>query len=311
MKTLRTPDSCFDDLHEYPFAPNYVDIPDSEGGKLRVHYVDEGSKDAPPVVMIHGNPTWSYMWRKVIPAVVAAGYRAIAIDMVGMGRSDKPSEMSDYSIARHVEWLRCALFDELDLTNIRFVLHDWGAIMGVRLTAIDMDRVDGIVFSNSGIPVRDPSAPIAKMSRGMTFLRAFQLYVRWSRGWKHWNLLERTTVKKLPSAVVRGFAAPYPSKEYLTCNRQFTQLLPTRNDNAQLVDNWHAMQTLTKFDKPFLCLFSDKDIVAPKGHRYLRKVIPGAAKTEPIILKGGSHFLLEDVPEEYVVELLAWLRAAA
>ena len=310
MDFLRTPDECFDNLPDYPFSPNYVDVSDCEGGTVRMHYVDEGPRDGQPVVMIHGNPTWSYMWRKLIPVLAETGYRTIAIDLIGMGRSDKPKKMSDYTIARHEAWVTEALFENLDLKNAHLILHDWGGIIGLRAIADYQDRVASVIMSNTGFPVRDPDEPITMMARpGAKMLRGFQLYVRFRKNWQHWKTLSRIVLSKMPKADVAGYAAPYPDKKYLTGNRQFTQMLPTRNDNPVLTENWHALQKLKNFEKPFLNLFSDKDQVAPKGFSSVRPMIPGTRDHEPIILKGGSHFLLEDVPEEYAAEALKFLKS--
>jgi len=309
MEFLRTPDACFDGLADFPFATHYVDLNDFEGGTLRMGFVDEGPRDGRPVIMIHGNPTWSYMWRKLIPVLAQNGYRAIAIDLIGMGRSDKPTQMGDYSIARHEGWVREALFDKLALTNAHFILHDWGGIIGLRAIAENLDRTRSIIMSNTGFPVQDPSEPITQMARkGAAMMRAFQLFIRYRKNWKHWNTLRRITLNAMPAADVAGFAAPYPDKTYLTGNRQFTQMLPTRNDNPILAENWHKLQKLKQFDRPFLNLFSDKDQVAPRGYHSVRPVIPGTRDFEPVILQGGSHFLLEDIPKEYAREVIRFLR---
>jgi len=260
--------------------------------------------------MIHGNPTWSHMWRKLSPVLAEAGYSAIAIDLIGMGRSDKPTKMNDYTVARHEEWVKEALFDKLDLKNANFILHDWGGIIGLRAIADHQDRVASIIMSNTGFPVLDPDQPVTRMARkGAGFLRKFQLYIRFKKNWQHWKMLRKLVLANMPDEDVAGFAAPYPHKNYLTGNRQFTQMLPTRNDNPMLAENWHALQKLKNFGKPFLNLFSDKDQVAPKGFNSVRPIIPGTHNYEPIILKGGSHFLLEDVPEDYAREVLAFLNS--
>lgn len=308
MEFLRTPDACFENLADFPFAANYVDVSDHEGGSLRLAYVDEGPRDGPPVVMIHGNPTWSYMWRKLIPVLAANGYRAVAIDLIGMGRSDKPTQMSDYTIARHEAWVTEALFGKLQLTDAHFILHDWGGIIGLRAIADHQDRVASVIMSNTGFPVRDPNEPITKMARkGAAMLRRFQLYIRLRKNWQHWKTLSRLTLSDMPAEDVAGFAAPYPDKRYLVGNRQFAQMLPTRNDNPMLVENWRALQKLKSFEKPFQAIYSDKDQVAPKGYHSVRPAIPGTRNYEPIILKGGSHFLLEDVPKAYAREVIAFL----
>ena len=309
MDIIRTPDERFTGLPDFAFAPHFAEIADGEGGRLQMHYVDEGPRDGQPVVMIHGNPTWSFMWRKQISALAAAGYRAIAIDLIGMGRSDKPTKMHDYTIARHVSWVDEALFEVLQLSNVHFILHDWGGIIGLRVIADRQGQTASVIMSNTGLPVLSPHEKPEKMARkGAGLLRAFQLYVRFRKHWKHWNLLARLLLTKAPAAVVRGYAAPYPTAAHLTGNRQFTQMLPTRNDNPMLIDNWHAKQKLLSFDKPFLCLFSDKDQVAPKGYYSVRPDIPGTRAYEPIILAGGSHFLVEDVGAAYTAEVLNFLQ---
>ena len=310
MDFMRTPDARFEGLPDYPFKPNYVEVSDFEGGRLRMHYVDEGMKDGTPVVMIHGNPTWSFMWRKLIPVIAEAGYRAIAIDHIGTGRSDKPTKMDDYTIARHQAWVEDALFDNLDLSGAHFILHDWGGIIGLRAIANHQDRARSVILSNAGLPVRDPDKPITKMARkGAGFMRAFQLYVRFNKRWKHWNSIAKYTLSDMAEADIAGYSAPYPDGRYRVGHRKFPQMLPTRNDNLILTENWEALQKLKGFEKPFLCLYSDKDQVAPKGYYSVRPAIPGTREIEPVILEGGSHFLLEDIPEAYAREALRFLKS--
>lgn len=309
MKIRKTPDKYFANLPDYDFEPHYLTLDDDEGGMLDMHYIEAGPADGQPVVMIHGNPTWSFMWRKIMRQLGDAGYRAIAIDLIGMGRSDKPTKMSDYTIARHEKWVRQALFDKLDLNGVHLVLHDWGGIIGLRVAADAQDRLASITFSNTGLPVRDPRAAITQMAMpGAGLLRKFQLFVRFNPFWRHWHMLAAICRTKLAKNVVAAYAAPYPNFRYLTGNRQFTQMLPTRFDNPMLADNFRARQKLASFDKPFLCLFSDKDIVAPDGHKSVRPFIKGAAKRAPVILKGGSHFLVEDIPDAYGAALLDFLK---
>ena len=309
MEVLRTPEARFDGLKDYPFAPHYVMVPDGEGGSLRMHYVDEGPRDGQPVVMIHGNPTWSYMWRSLIPVLADAGYRAIAIDMVGMGRSDKPAALEDYSIDRHEAWLEAALITALDLRDAHFILHDWGGITGLRVVARHQARVASVVYSNTGFPTWEPGREITVMNRpGAEFLQAFQDMIRQTEDWPHWEQVASIVLCDLSDEVKAGFAAPCPEPAYVVANRKFAMMLPTRNDNPMLEENWRALERLKSFEKPFLCLYSDKDIVAPEGHRSVRGLIPSAAAREPVILEGGSHFLLEDIPEAYAREVLTFLR---
>ncbi|MAI23051.1 MAG: haloalkane dehalogenase [Crocinitomicaceae bacterium] len=308
MDVLRTPDRRFRALEDYPYVPNYVDVPDNEGGYLRMHYVDEGPRNGQPVVMIHGNPTWSYMWRKLIPVLANAGYRAIAVDMIGMGRSDKPAAIDDYSIARHEKWLESCLIDQLDLRNAHFILHDWGGITGLRVVANNQDRVASVIYSNTGFPTWEPGKEITTMNRpGTDMLRSFQDMIRATEDWPHWEMLAQIALADLSEGAKAGFAAPYPEPAFVVGNRAFALNLPTRNDNPMLEDNWRAMEKLKSFHKPFQCIYSDKDTVAPTGYRSVRPHIPGAADREEIILEGGSHFLLEDIPEAYAPAVLKFL----
>lgn len=309
MKIRKTPDHRFHNLPDYDFRPHFVTLDDQDGGHLDMHYIEYGPRDGRPVVMIHGNPTWSFMWRKVVRALGDAGYRAIAIDLIGMGRSDKPTRMRDYTIARHEAWVSEALFDRLGLDGVHLVLHDWGGIIGLRVAANDQDRIASITFSNTALPVRDPKQEIDNMAMPDSgFLRKFQLYVRFNPFWRHWKQLAAICTTKLSREVIDGYAAPYPNFRYLTGNRQFTQMLPTRYDNPMLIDNFRARQKLAAFDKPFLCLYSDKDIVAPKGHQSVRPFIPTAGQRAPVILSGGSHFLVEDLHDDYAAALLTFLQ---
>ena len=182
MDLCQTPDHCFENLIDFPFAPHFAEISDFEGGTLRMHYIDEGPRDGPVAVFIHGNPTWSFMWRHQIAAAAKAGYRAIAIDLIGMGRSDKPTRLQDYSIARHQAWVEEALFGVLKLDQVNFVLHDWRGIIGLRAIAAHQDKTASIEMSNTGLPVVDPDNQPKKMARpGAGLLRAFQLYVRYRK----------------------------------------------------------------------------------------------------------------------------------
>jgi len=309
MKIIRSPEACFEGLHEYPFEPNYAEVPDLEGGSLRVHYVDEGPSDGPPIVFIHGNPTWSYAWRNVVPAVAAAGYRAIAIDLVGLGRSDKPSEMADYSVARHVEWIRSALIDVLELRDITFVLQDWGGTVGLRILGQHPDRIARVCLSNTGLFLRDPALPIKpeELEPGGPFA-GFQKMVRETPVWPHWETVSMLTLSDLPDEVVAGYRAPYPEAKYMNGNRQFTQMLVTTADNPQLPDNWEAWQVIQEFERPFVTIFTDKDQISPTGYKPFVKNVPGAAGQPHRIIEGGSHFFQEDVVEEFNEALIEWLK---
>lgn len=309
MKILATPPGVTAGLAGYPFASHFVSIPDGEGGSLRVHYVDEGPRAGRPVVFVHGNPSWSFLWRAQIAAVAAAGYRALALDLVGLGLSDKPSELADYSVARHVAWTRAALFEALALRDFVFVLHDWGGIIGLRLVAEFPERVAGVAISNTGLPARDPAEPLppGPLEASGPFA-AFQKMAREVPRWEPWTMLEGVMVTPVREEVRAGYRAPYPEPALTIGSRAFTQLLPTRPDNPMLPDNWRAWQVLERWQRPLVTLYSDRDIVAPAGWKTLVERVPGAKGQPHAILAGGGHFLQEDIPDAYNAALLDWLR---
>lgn len=303
MEILRTPAAAAG-LADFPFAPRWAAV----GDGLRLHYVDEGPRDAPPVVFVHGNPSWAYIWRRQIAAAAAAGWRAVAVDLIGMGLSDKPSRIEDYTVARHVEWTRAALVDVLGLDRMRLVLHDWGGIIGLRVLAAHPERVAGVAISNTGLPERDPAEPLPPgphEPRGP--FAAFQRMAREAERWEPWTMLEGVMVTPVDPAVRRGYQAPYPEPALTVGSRAFTQLLPTRPDNPMLPDNWHAWRVLERFERPFVTLYSDRDIVAPRGWQAFVERVPGARGQPHAVLAGGGHFLQEDLPAAYTAALLAWL----
>lgn len=307
MELLSSPPDAAAALADFPFAPHWVTIPDG----IRVHYVDEGPRDGRPVVFLHGNPSWSYIWRHQIRAVAALGFRAVALDLVGMGLSDKPSRLGDYSVARHVAWTTAAL-DAIGLRDFVFVLHDWGGIIGLHILADDPARVAAVVISNTGLPARDPSQPLPPgpiEARGP--FAEFQKMAREAPRWEPWTLLPMCMATPPRDEVVAGYHAPYPDSGLTIGSRAFTQLLPTRPDNPMLPDNWRAWQVLERFERPFLTLYSDRDIVAPTGWQALVERIPGAKGQPHRVLEGGGHFLQEDLPEAYTQALTAWLREVA
>lgn len=309
MKILRCPEDALRDLEGFPFASRFVEVPTEPGAAetLRLHYVDEGPRDGQPVVFLHGNPSWSWIWRRQIAAAAAAGFRAIAVDLVGMGLSDRPSALADYTVQRHVDWLRAALFDALDLRALVFVLHDWGGILGLRLTALAPDRVAAIAISNTGLPERDPSEPLPEQIEAKGPFAQFQQSARDAAVWEPWNLLPMVMVTPISDAVREGYRAPYRDVPALG-SQSFPLLLPTRPDNPMLPDNFAAWKVLERFERPVVTIFSDRDLIAPHGWKPIVARIPGAKDQPHVILEGGGHFLQEDVPEAYTDALLGWLR---
>lgn len=286
MKALRTPDERFVGLPDYPFEPHYVEIDDTEGGTLRVHLVDEGPRDADPVLLLHGEPSWSFLYRHMIPVLVAAGHRVIAPDLVGFGRSDKPTERSDYTYARHVEWMSQVVFDRLDLDRITFFGQDWGGLIGLRLVAAQPERFARVVIGNTGLP--DGS-----MRPSSAFLD-WQRFSQESEVFPIGLIVNGATTTDLSAEVVAGYDAPFPDDTYLAGARIFPTLVPTSPDDPAAPDNVAAWKVLETFDRPFLCAFSDSDAITKGGDRPFRERVPGAQGQPHTTIEGGGHFLQED-----------------
>ncbi len=286
MKVLRTPDERFADLPDFPFAPHYVEIDDGDGGRLRIHYLDEGPADAPPVLLMHGEPSWSYLYRHMIPVLVSAGHRCVAPDLVGFGRSDKPADRSDYTYARHVEWMRRALFDELDLRGITFFGQDWGGLVGLRLVAEQPDRFSRVVIGNTGLPTGDGWATDA-------FL-AWQKFSQEVPVFPVGRIVDGGSLSTLPPEVVAAYDAPFPDDTYLAGARQFPMLVPTSSDDPAAADNRAAWEVLRRFDRPFLSAFSDGDKITGGGEAVFLREVPGTKEQPHTTIAGGGHFLQED-----------------
>ena len=280
MKILRTPDSQFENLPGYPFKPNYID---SAG--IRIHYVDEGAKDAPVVLMLHGEPSWSYLYRHMIPVIVDAGFRAIAPDLVGFGRSDKPSEKRDYTYQRHVDWMRDVLF-KLELKNITLMCQDWGGLIGLRLAAEHPDLFDRIVAANTFLPTGDFPMPAA--------FKAWQRTSQLSPWFPVGKFIQGGTKTRLPKDVVAAYNAPFPDESYKAGAKIFPMLVPTSPNDPATVPNRKAWEVLKQWEKPFLTAFSDGDPITQGADEVLRNLIPGTQGQDHTIIRGGGHFLQED-----------------
>jgi haloalkane dehalogenase len=299
LKSLRTPDERFQDLPGYPFAPHYIDVPDGEGGSLRMHYVDEGPRDGKVVLLLHGEPSWSYLYRKMIPGIVAAGHRAIAPDLIGFGRSDKPAEKSDYTFQRHIDWVTAFLV-QMDLRDVTLFGQDWGAVLGLRVAAENEARFTRIVIGNGGLPTGDRPANEA-------FMR-WQKFSQTSPQFDIGRIIQSSTVTELPDDVVAAYNAPFPDDSYKAGARIFPTLVPTTPDDPASPANRKAWEVLERWQKPFLTAFSDSDPVTKGGEHVMQKRIPGAQGQPHVTLAGGGHFLQEDVGEELariVVDFIA------
>ena len=284
MEALRTPDDRFANLPGYAFAPHYIEI-----GGLRIHYVDEGPRQASAVLLLHGEPSWSYLYRKMIPVITAAGHRAVAPDLVGFGRSDKPVERSDYTYQRHVDWMR-AVLEGLDLRDVTLVCQDWGGLIGLRLAAEHGDRFARVVAANTFLPTGDvPPGDAFKM-----WLQFSQTTPDFPVG----GIVNGGCVTDLAAEIVAAYDAPFPDDRYKAGARQFPALVPISPDDPAAPANRKAWEVLRRWDKPFLTAFSDSDPITRGADRFLQEAIPGAKGQSHTTITGAGHFLQEDKGEE-------------
>ncbi|HLK40736.1 MAG TPA: haloalkane dehalogenase [Polyangiaceae bacterium] len=296
MDALRTPDARFADLPDFPYLPRYADV----GDGLRMHYVDEGPRGGPPILLLHGEPTWSFLYRKMIPILVRAGLRAIAPDLVGFGRSDKPVRRSDYTYARHVGWTR-ALVESLDLRGATLVGQDWGSLVGLRLVAENEARFARVVIANGFLPTARQRAP-----RAFHVWRAFAQY---SPVFPVGRIVSSGCVNRLPAAVRRAYDAPFPSRAYQAGARAFPALVPTDEDDPAVPANRAAWDALGRWDKPFLTLFGKNDPILGRADAPLQQHIPGT-RDQPHERFWGGHFVQEDRGDHLAEAITRWMERA-
>jgi haloalkane dehalogenase len=301
VEVLRTPDERFADLPEFPYQPRHVEVADGDGGTLRLAYVEDGPDDGATVLLLHGEPSWSFLYRRMIPVLAGAGLRVVAPDLVGFGRSDKPARQEDHSYARHVGWLREALFDRLDLREVTLVGQDWGGLLGLRLVGEHPDRFARVVAANTGLPTGDH-----EMSEA--FL-AWQRFAATAERFDVGRVVQNGTVTRLPAEVVAAYDAPFPDDRYKAGARVFPTLVPTRPDDPAAPANRAAWEVLTRFDRPFLTAFSDGDPITGGGDRVFQKLVPGAQGLPHTTLPGGGHFLQEDVGPELARVVVEFIRS--
>lgn len=287
---MRTPDERFKNLKGFPYEPKYKEVPDGEGGFLRIHYIDEGPRTADPILLIHGEPSWSYLYRKMIPILVEADNRVVVPDLVGFGRSDKHAQRSDYTFQRHVDWMQ-AWLDKLDLKRITFVGQDWGGLIGLRLVANHPERFARVVVANTGLPTGDD-----RLSEALLNWRKFSIEA------PEFNIGQIITMgckNPLPEDVLDAFNAPFPDDTFKEGARIFPSLIPITPDDPASAANREAWRVLSKFEKPFLTAFSDGDPITGGGHRIFQEKVPGAKGQPHTTINGGGHFLQEDCGEAF------------
>lgn len=330
MEILRTPDERFENLPGYDFTPNYADVDDGEGHTVRMHYLDEGPKGGQIILAMHGQPVWSYLYRKMIPLLIAKGYRVIAPDLIGFGRSDKPSKPDDYSYARHVGWTT-SLVTQLDLQNVTFFGQDWGGLIGLRVVAENEARFARVCIGNTGLP--DAKGVPAELAPKMhayyesidvpTAEGLGQHFVENTNGmgFLHWVKFAAEAKDFVVSSMVKNsspvgiaddeaaaFDAPFPSDEYMAGARKFPSLVPIIPDNPAIPANKAAWEVFHKWEKPFLTAFSDMDPVTNGGEKRFQEEVPGAKGQPHTTITTAGHFLQHDQPEALVTVIVDFIK---
>jgi haloalkane dehalogenase len=300
MDFLRTSDERFDALPGYPFEPHYALVPNEESDVLRVHYVDEGPTDGPPVVLLHGEPSWSFLYRKMIPGLVDAGLRALAPDLVGFGRSDKPAERADYTYQRHVDWMQ-AWLDGLGVTGITLFGQDWGGLIGLRLVTANPDRFARVVAANTFLPTGD--------------IPAGEAFLAWQRLSQEVDVLDIGRIvaggcsHELTREEIAAYDAPFPDESYKAGARQFPMIVPIAPDDPAAPANRAAWDVLRTWTKPFLTIFGADDNITRGGDRFLQAAIPGCEGQPHTVIEGAGHFLQEDAGEDIARRIVEFVEA--
>lgn len=294
MDALRTPEERFVSIPGFDFEPHYVEVPDGDGrgvGSLRIHFLDEGPRDSgETVLLLHGEPSWCFLYRRMIPIIASAGCRVVAPDLAGFGRSDKPASRRDYTYARHVEWMRCALFDRIGLNGVTLVCQDWGGLIGLRLVAENTGRFRRVVAANTGLPTGDTAISDA-------FL-AWQKFSQEAPTLPVGRIISGGCVTTLVDEVVAAYDAPFPDETYKEGVRQFPALVPTHPDDPAAEANRRAWSVLESLQIPFLCAYSDSDPITKGADRLFLDRVPGSRGQDHVTIRGAGHFLQEDRGEE-------------
>jgi len=301
MRALRTPPERFDDLPDFPYEPRFVDVPDGDGSGIQMAYVEAGPADGPVALLLHGEPSWSFLYRDVMRVLADAGVRAVAPDLVGFGRSDKPAEPADHSYARHVEWVRALAFEALDLREVTLVGQDWGGLIGLRLAAEHSDRFARLVAANTGLPTGDQQMPEIWWQFRNAVEKADTLDVS--------RFVQAGCRHPLRDDVLAAYDAPFPDQSYMAGPRAMPTLVPTAPDDPATEANRAAWTRLTQWRKPFLVAFSDGDPITADMAPVLRRAIPGADDIEHPTLEGAGHFLQEDAGERLGHEVARFMSA--
>jgi haloalkane dehalogenase len=303
MHILRTPDERFRDLPGWHWEPRYAEVGE-HGAEARMAFIDEGPGQARPVLLLHGEPSWSYLYRKMVPPLLDAGLRVIAPDLIGFGRSDKPAAVEDYTYARHLRWLTDLVVGHLDLYDAVLFCQDWGGLLGLRLVAEHPERFAAVIASNTMLPTGDHDPGAA--------FRAWREFALTAKGFEVGRIVDGGTSCQLSPQEIAAYDAPFPADSYKAGARKFPALVPITPDDPEAAPNRAAWEVLSRWEKPFVCAFGDSDPITGGADRVLKKLIPGAAGQPHVTVQGAAHFSQEDAADvlaQVVIDLTRALPA--
>lgn len=299
MEALRTPDDRFEGLPDYSFEPHYAKVTDG----LRMHYLDEGPESGEVIVLMHGEPSWSYLYRHMIPVLVDAGFRCVAPDLIGFGRSDKPTQREDYTYARHIEWVRSLLIDTLKIQNATFFGQDWGGLTGLRIVAENPDHFSRIIVGNTGLPTGDARITDAFLS--------WQRFSQETPNFDVGVIISMGVASPMAPEVQAAYDAPFPDDTYKVAARAFPLLVPTTPDDPAAEANRAAWDVLGGWTKPLLTTFSDKDAITAGGFKVFQENVPGAKDQPHVTITDAGHFLQEDKGPELAQVIIDFIRSTS
>lgn len=296
MKIIRSPDERFENLPDFDFEPHYTTIKDAEGHEIRIHHVEAGPPDGSPILLMHGNPTWAYLYRHMIGPLAEAGHRVIAVDLVGCGRSDKLTRQADYSLARHYDWMG-RWVKAMDLQAVTLFCQDWGGVIGLYVVSEMPERFARVVASNTGLPIGNGATTFFRLWRGaMRFAPRFP-----------WFMMQWGTERRLTKDEIAAYRAPFPNGRYEAALLKFPSLIAVEPNVPGVELNQAAWEKMKTFDKPFLLLFGRQDPVARQWFKIARDNIPGAKGQDHDFLNPAGHFIQEDQPEELARRILTFI----
>ena len=299
MQVLKTPESAFDEINDFPYSPCFIEITDTVSSEITMAHYQCGPVDGHTVLLIHGEPTWAYLYRKMMPLLADAGFNVIAPDLIGFGRSDKPVRKDDYSYARHVIWIK-DWFTQIVKGPTTLFCQDWGGLLGLRLVADMPERFSGVMVSNTGLPTGDhsPSEAFIKWRRFSQDVPIFPTS----------TVIQNATTTELDEATLAAYDAPFPDERYKAGARMFPLLVPTSPDSPEAQANRQAWEKLKQFKKPFITAFGDSDPITSGGDKLFQKLVPGSKGMVHTRIANGGHFIQEDKGEELANLLIQFIQ---